>query len=239
MIDPTSAATLFAPPATPAANRSQMGKDEFLQLLVTQLRHQDPMSPMEPHEFAAQLAQFSSVEQLTQLNDSMSANIAATKTASIIGQTALGASLIGKTVIAEGNQVSIDSAGSGSIRFDAANAGSGHLRLLDENGKIVQESDLGAVAQGPQTMAVPAGLPPGTYHYEVDVTAADGSVTHAATFTTGVVSGLFFQDGAILLRLGELEVPLDTLSEIQPAIANGTTPGASALFTFNRGRIVS
>jgi len=61
-----------------AANKSVLGKDDFLKMLVQQLRYQDPLNPMKGDEFATQLAQFSSVEQLnninTSLTDSLNAN---------------------------------------------------------------------------------------------------------------------------------------------------------------------
>lgn len=55
-------------------NSSALDKDAFLRLLVTQLSNQDPLSPMEDREFIAQMAQFSSLEQMQNLNDSYKAN---------------------------------------------------------------------------------------------------------------------------------------------------------------------
>lgn len=48
-----------------------LGKDEFLKLLVVQLSHQDPLQPMKDQEFIAQMAQFSALEQMMQINNNM------------------------------------------------------------------------------------------------------------------------------------------------------------------------
>jgi flagellar hook assembly protein FlgD len=74
-INPTSgvdsAGAASAALASTSAN-NQMGKDAFLKLLVTQLQHQDPTKPVDDTAFIAQLAQFSSLEQLTQIAESTS-----------------------------------------------------------------------------------------------------------------------------------------------------------------------
>ncbi|MEX0746384.1 MAG: flagellar hook capping FlgD N-terminal domain-containing protein, partial [Rhodothermales bacterium] len=57
------------PGASTQAGGSTLGKNEFLRLLVAQISNQDPLNPMEGHEFAAQLAQFTSVEQLMNIGD--------------------------------------------------------------------------------------------------------------------------------------------------------------------------
>ncbi len=81
--------------STAATDKNSMGKEDFLTLLVAQLQNQDPLNPDDPTEFTAQLAQFSSLEQLFTLNESMESLVA-----SSTGSDRLSAlSTLGKEVI--------------------------------------------------------------------------------------------------------------------------------------------
>ncbi|HPT84195.1 MAG TPA: flagellar hook assembly protein FlgD [Limnochordia bacterium] len=65
---------------------SALGKDDFLKLLITQLKYQDPVNPVDDKEFIAQLAQFSSLEQMQNLNTNLSEMMLAQQKLSALGQ---------------------------------------------------------------------------------------------------------------------------------------------------------
>ncbi|HEU4780098.1 MAG TPA: flagellar hook capping FlgD N-terminal domain-containing protein [Steroidobacteraceae bacterium] len=103
MVRQRSPEEVAAAAAANAANakKTELNQDDFLTLMITQLKHQDPFKPMDPSQYVGQLAQFSSVAGLSDINKNISA-----LTDSLRGNQVLdGASLIGRTVIAEGNQI--------------------------------------------------------------------------------------------------------------------------------------
>ncbi len=206
-----------APTTVPTRDRSELGRDQFLELLVTQLKHQDPLNPMEPEAFAAQLAQFSSVEQLTKLNDAFSTQQADSLARTLLDKTSLGASLIGKHVLAEGSQLTVADDGSTSFHVDVAGTGGkATLTLFDASGNTVATRSLGALSGGARTIRPPTDLPPGVYQYAVSVEGPKGEAVATKTFVDGVVDGVLFEAGQVVLRIGAMRISIDKLSQITP-----------------------
>ena len=89
----TSTAAASGASAT-GASEETLGKDTFLRLLITQIRYQDPLSPMDDREFIAQLAQFSTLEQMQQMNTGFAAF-------QLMSLTTQALALVGKQVTAQ------------------------------------------------------------------------------------------------------------------------------------------
>lgn len=198
------------------ASKATLGKDDFLRILVTQLRNQDPLNPMEGTEFATQLAQFSSVEQLIQMGEAMAASTAATTELKLTAQTTLGASMVGRDVILNGAKVTVADGSATRVAFDLdAAADQVTVRILDAKGKALVTEDLGAVGSGRRIVTIdPGDLAEGSYSYEVVATNAAKQAVTVTPYTLGRVDGMAFNGGTIALRINGTLVPMLDVVEV-------------------------
>jgi len=123
-------------------SRTQLGKDDFLQLLTVQLRYQDPLNPMENTEFVAQMAQFSSLEQLQNMNQTMERNQGAEAELQTAFKNNLVTSLVGKAVEVPTQEVAYDGDDAEVAYRLGAQARGASLRILDARGQLVRELEL-------------------------------------------------------------------------------------------------
>jgi flagellar basal-body rod modification protein FlgD len=195
-----------------------MGKDEFLQLLVAQLKNQDPMNPMNSEEFAAQLAQFSSLEQLIQMNETLSGQQGMDAAVVDIMNASSALGVIGKEVLAVGQSVEITGSGDESVTIGVGSpGGSATLRIFDENGTEVGMQELGQIGSGRQEIPLGAAagdLDPGRYTYSVEVVSGAGNPVEVQTFSRVNIDGVRYGTEGPMLISGNLEIPLGSVIEV-------------------------
>ncbi len=186
-----------------------MGKEDFLTLLVAQLQNQDPLNPDDPTEFTAQLAQFSSLEQLFNLNESMD-NVASSVNDS---QKLAALSMIGKEVAYadsefkfEGDPVRIGYSIDGEAKDITLLLQKDGATVAALKGTDLQKGDHFITWNGLATSGSPA--PVGDYTIVVEASAAADSIA-AAPLVRSVVTGVDLDNasGGLLYTLfGEIEV---------------------------------
>ena len=214
-----SVSDVYSQASTPKAEEnSVMGKDDFLTLLVAQLQHQDPLNPAESTEFTAQLAQFSSLEQLQ--------NIEATLGGFEVYQSTLNniqsSGFIGKTVTATGSMFGVNGGNPDPIRFDLVNdADSVYIQIYDKFGGFLTDIQAGARQAGEQQMAWDGrdsngtAVADGSYTFTVMAMNADGAIVSSNSYTTGVVTGVDYKTGATNLLINDREVPISSVIRIE------------------------
>lgn len=199
-IDPSTQA-----PGTVKTNRSELGQDGFLKLLVAQLQNQDPTGQgQDPDKMVQQLTSFSSLEQVTQTN-SLLRTIQDQNTGLAQVQAA---ALVGRTVKVAGSGFSLQG-GKASMALSLAGEANVMLTVKDGSGKVVATLDRGRLAKGLHTVEWDGldgegkRLPDGAY--SVTVTAKDPGTGAAVEYATAFlmkVDSVSFANGQILLQSG-------------------------------------
>ena len=199
-----------------------MGKDDFLKLLTVQLQHQDPLEPQDNTEMVAQLAEFSSLEQLENMNQNLASSLDLDLILTQVLNNTAAAGLIGKSVLANGNAVEIEEAGeSSSVNFDlAANAESLTVTIYDESGTLIRTIEETGIEAGRQSLEWDGkdssgnDVSAGTYTFQVTATDGEGNSIGVTPLVMGSVDVVKFVNGEAVLILDGIEVSISEIIEI-------------------------
>lgn len=194
------AETIYADP-----KKNEMGKDEFLKLLTYQMQNQDPLNPMDQGKMTGELAQFSQLEQLSNLNskfDQVQKN-------QMIQDKFHAASFVGKKVVTAGASLKVVEEGEGaSVLFKLdGEANKVLVRIMDEKGQTVGEIWRDGMSGGSHELQWDGmtldGQMTAKGNYKATVKAWDsmGQEVTARTQATGVVTSVTFDDGEPVLSV--------------------------------------
>jgi flagellar basal-body rod modification protein FlgD len=209
-----------------------LGKDDFLKLLVTQLRNQDPLSPLDGAEFSAQLAQFSSVEQLIAIGSKLDGQAESIAQGALTTQTMLGTSLIGRDVTLRGATLGVAAGDTPRVAIElGAAAESVTVEVLGADGTPLGTQTFDGLGRGRATLTLDElDLPPGSYSYTVTALNGDSAPVAVESFMIGRVDGVSFAGGQVVLRIGGRLVPmLDIVEVVTPPQASSSSPSQETI----------
>lgn len=203
-----------------ASKPNALDKDAFLKLLVAQLKNQDPLNPADSTEFVAQLAQFSSLEQLTNINKNL--EYLQLYQASINNAQAVG--FIGKNIEAIGNTIQIKDGVADEIHFKLEqDAKSVFINIYDSARSLVKTIKSGGLNAGDQVVKWNGTgdqgniLPDGAYTFNVLAADADDNPVNVTTYTTCRITGVTFKGDTTYLIAGDREIAVGDVTRITEA----------------------
>ncbi len=202
------------------ASNSALGQQEFLHLLVAQMRNQDPINPLDGAEFAAQLAQFNTVEQLIHLNQGMGLLQTSQELMSSSMTNSMAASLAGKDIRALSSEVRLGS-GDADVRYRLNNSASNvEIIVRSSSGAEVRREVIGGASAGDHTWRWDgrndAGerLAEGLYRIEIQA-GNDGDPVGVLTYAEGAVEKVRFTGQGIFLHVNGVDIPIGDVEEVR------------------------
>jgi flagellar basal-body rod modification protein FlgD len=196
---------------------SVLGKEDFLNLLITQLQNQDPLNPTDSTEFTAQLAQFSSLEQLSNVND----NLEQLQNFQASTNNSQAVLLLGKLITANGNFLQLTDGEPIGCDFSLdRDAAAVVVNIYDNTGEFVKAFDSENLSAGRHALVWDGtdrnGNPAkdGTYSFEILAADANGQGVNVTTFVTGTVDTVTFENNTPFLISGGQKIALGDVIQV-------------------------
>ena len=198
-----------------------MGKEDFLKLMLAQLQNQDPLNPMEGTEFASQLAQFTSLEQLINLNDSMDTSINADYYLTQSINNTLAATLIGKQVKLNGGNFKNNGQENITLGYNLSTlASSVTVKIYDSNGKLVKTIENAPKNSGDNKLIWDFtdnegnNVPTGDYTFKIEAKDSENNLLSYTNYVLGKIDGVKFTDNGTMLVVNGNTYNLSDILEI-------------------------
>lgn len=213
---------------TLSANKSVLGKDDFLKLMIQQLKNQDPLNPMDGTAYASQLAEFSSLEQLTNLNSAIKDNLSANLQLTQSVNNTMVATLIGKEAKISGNSLQVTGQDNITLGYALpANVLSANVKIYNEKGALIKVIENAPLNTGNNKLSWDCSdnngdkLPNGNYRFEVEAKNMSGNNLTINTYTIGMIDGVRFTENGTVLKVNGAEYSIGDILEILNSTGGG------------------
>ncbi|MDH3891255.1 MAG: hypothetical protein OEV49_09240 [candidate division Zixibacteria bacterium] len=198
-----------------------LGKDDFLQLMITKLRHQDPLKPMEDEDFIAQLAQFSSLEQMNNIAEGIATSNEWDFLQMQSINNTMAAGLIGKDIKATYNGLYVDATNQPQITYTTDEFVTDvTFTISDTNGNVVARLNADNIEPGVNSIewdgrdSLGNRVDQGYYTIEASATNAAGQTIQPRLSLIGTVETIVYREGAAFLRVNGTEIPLGDVTAV-------------------------
>lgn len=204
--------------STSTTHKTTLDQSDYMKILLAQLQYQDPNSPMDDKEMASQLTQFSSLELLTKINDSLSTLVDANSDTSLNAAS----SYIGKSIKSSGYSLTVSSGTVSTLYYSLGEAVTDvTANVYDEDGNIIRSESLGSKGKGEYSYVWDGkdtdgnSVSDGTYGIILKGVNADGDTVTVQSQISGVVQGVKTSNGTTYLELADgRSVSLANVTEV-------------------------
>jgi flagellar basal-body rod modification protein FlgD len=200
-----------------SSDDSKLDREDFLSLLITQLKHQDPLNPMESAEFTNQITQFSSLDELFDVNDnliSIRESLAGARKDKILDY-------IGKEIRTRDNTIYLKDGKSGSNCYTLPSGAEVSASIYNEEGVLIRSYSVGWRDAGEHALGWdgnddegdPAG--DGVYTFEIEAKDESGNPVPYGAYFTGEVTGVTYEYAAPFVMVGDALVTPENIVEVK------------------------
>lgn len=181
-------------------SRSILKKDDFLRILMTELTHQDPLEPLKDRDFIAQMAQFSSLEQITQLSHSIEDFFSTYEKILRATQLSQATGFIGHYVKAKDLPIMVVTEEKiYPVSFEMGKDGLVTVKVYDESGDLKDTENLGYLKAGTHVFSPSNELEPGSYLVVIEAQDEDGNVQDLTVYGWDKVTEVTSEDNGVYL----------------------------------------
>jgi len=215
-IQSVSPTTHSDPSASAAKRKTSLDQQDFLNLLITQLKNQNPLNPMDHYQMATQVVQFNSLESLHRIHQSI--DLLGAYQSSMNALQAAG--LIGKRVEIESQSLSIHGGKVSEGYYQLSKPGKVKIEIYNDQGELIRTLEKGGKDGAKQTFIwdgnSQSGIkqPDGKYAFRVSAVDEKGNAVTVSHSRIDTVKGIHFEKGVIYLDLGSESIPLKDVKAI-------------------------